>query len=352
MVMMTAPAFANEQWDYHLRGLEEGLAAGLLPPPGFYFISTSIWAPSFHPYGITDNAGVYHADQANSNTKFFVFVEVPVLMWSSGCKILGADYGAAISEPLNYTSFRSQTGLTGISPLGTNFEYGSSQWGAYNTIIAPILLSWHLNPALHIGAGLAVGVNDGTSSPGDSVASNLKNAGLDLPGANKLYTNLSKYDGNIYLWSSNNCWTFAPHFGITFLYPPGWHVSADFIYAWYTKDTDTNYQSGDQFFGDYTVSYTCGKWTFGIGAESTTQIQNDKFALVNPLTGKSSGFKSQPNSQSDNYALGPLIGYDFGPCSLMFVYNFALETKNDLGGDFAYLRLVIPLGNPFPFGGK
>jgi hypothetical protein len=35
---------------------------------------------------------------------------------------------------------------------------------------------------------------------------------------------------------------------------------------------------------------------------------------------------------------------------MMFYYNFALETKNELGGDFFNFRVVIPLGNPYPLG--
>ncbi|SPF38454.1 conserved exported hypothetical protein [Syntrophobacter sp. SbD1] len=350
MGMTVKPAFAVELWDYHLRGVNEGLAAGVLAPPGLYLINTLIFAPSFHDYGVTDAAGAYHAAEANSNTKIFAWIDVPVLFWSSGCKFLGGDYGAAISEPVDYVSTRVQTGLTGINPLGTNSEFGSAQTGASNTTFVPIILGWHLPCDFHVKTALSIGANDGTTSPGDSVASNTKVAGIDLPGLTKVFTSTSKSDGNLYLWSSNDSWAFAPHLGISWLHQ-GWNISADLIYTWYTKDNDTNYQSGDQFFGDYTVSYTCGRWTFGLGAQSTTQVQNDKFAVINPLTGTSS-YGSQPNTRFENYAAGPMIGYNFGPCSLMFIYNFALETKNDVGGDYYAVRLVVPLGNPYPLGGR
>lgn len=344
------PAFSNELWDYHLRGLDEGLAGGIVVPPGLYFINTFVWAPSFHSYGVADSIGVYHEGDANANTKVFAFVDVPVLLWSPGCKLLGADYAAAVAETFDYTSFRIQTGQNGINPSGPNAEFGSSQWGAANTTLVPIILGWHLSPQLHISTGLAIGLNDGTSSPGDSVASTTQNAGFNMPGGTKSFTYLSKSDGNLYLWSSNDSYAFAPRLGISWLCA-GWNISADMIYAIYTKDTDTNYQNGDQLFGDYTLTYTFGHWTLGLGAQSTTQIQNDKFALINPVTGLSTGYKSQPNTKSDNYSMGPLVGYNFGPCSLMFIYNFALSTQNDVGGDFCALRLVVPLGNPNPFGG-
>ncbi len=62
------------------------------------------------------------------NTKIFAFVDVPVLLWSPGCKFLGVDYAAAVAETFDYTSFRLQTGQNGINPSGPNAEYGSSQY--------------------------------------------------------------------------------------------------------------------------------------------------------------------------------------------------------------------------------
>ena len=50
VVMMVTPVSANELWDPHLRGVDEGLAAGALPPPGFYFINTEYFMPSLNLY--------------------------------------------------------------------------------------------------------------------------------------------------------------------------------------------------------------------------------------------------------------------------------------------------------------
>ena len=63
-----------------------------------------------------------------------------------------------------------------------------------------------------------------------------------------------------------------------------------------------------------------------------------------PANGDGTGYHSQPNTRTMNYSMGPLIGYNFGPCSLMFIYNFPLKTENDVGGEWCNLRLVIPLG--------
>lgn len=69
---------------------------------------------------------------------------------------------------------------------------------------------------------------------------------------------------------------FTPTLGISWLYR-GWNLSAEFAYTFYTKDTDTEYQTGDQLWADYTLTYTRGRWTFGVGAEQQNQVFNDKF---------------------------------------------------------------------------
>ena len=43
------------------------------------------------------------------------------------------------------------------------------------------------------------------------------------------------------------------------------------------------------------------------------------------------------------WTAGPIVGYNFGPCSLMFIYNFQIYGTNDPVGSFCNVRLVIPL---------
>lgn len=275
----------------------------------------------------------YNADSkiAEGPIKLGSYVDVPVLVWSTGCKFFGADYGMAIAQPFDWTNLRIANGPSGIGN-GTSWLAGT-QWGTYNTVLVPFILSWKWCD-FRIKAAMDFGMNDGTTSPGDSVASITK---INTGHGEQFF---SKHDGNPYAWASNDNWQFTPNLGISWLHA-GWNFSADFFYTWYTKDTDTNYQNGDEFSADYTITYTCGKWTFGLGAEQQNQVQNDKFD-------NGTGFRSQPGTSNANYTMGPIVGYNFGPCSLMFTYNFALSTTSDVGGDWWNLRLVVPLGNPCP----
>ena len=95
-VMVITPAYATETWDPHLHGVDEGLAAGALPPPGVYFINDSYFAPVAPIQGPDGHQA--------PGVKLFAYVDVPILLWVPGCKFLGADYGVAIAEPFDYVN--------------------------------------------------------------------------------------------------------------------------------------------------------------------------------------------------------------------------------------------------------
>jgi hypothetical protein len=350
-LMMVTPAYSEELWDFHLRGVDEGLAAGALPPPGFYFIN-DLWMSNFTWHGVWDTPTHFSAGEAASNIKLTSsVVDVPILIWVPGCKIFGADYGAAIAQPFDTTNLRVNTSNTS-GPVPQDWLSGA-QWGTYNTIVIPFLLSWKLCD-FRVKAAMQFGMNDGWNSPGNSQAAwsanplgfyHLHPAEANAPGNTAYFpSSVLGKDGNVYAWSANDSWQFTPNIGISWLHA-GWNVSADLFYTWYTKDSDTDYQNGDEFSGDYTITYTCGKWTFGLGAETQVQVNSDKFDA-----GDGTGYHSQPNTKNANYTMGPIIGYNFGPCSLMGTYNFPLATENDFGGPWWNIRLVVPLGNPCPIG--
>src|SRR5690349_3147983 len=122
-ISVAGPAAAEELWDPHLRGVDEGLAAGALPPPGVYGILNNYWAS----YNLYDNKG-----NKVPGTGLQALVEVPIVLWSTGLKILGADFAMAIAQPFDYTSAGPGYGT------GT----GSGHWGIFNTVLVPGILSW------------------------------------------------------------------------------------------------------------------------------------------------------------------------------------------------------------------
>ncbi len=290
VVAIVTPAMALELWDLELRGATEGGAAGALPPPGFYFINTQFMLPNLTEY---DNGGT------KLGGKLFIFIENPALLWVTGCKFLCADYGMALSQGILFTSL----------------EGAGQNWGTFNTHFTPYILSWKLPCDFHVKTALTIGFNDGSS--------NNSNTPYAIP-------------------TSNNFYTFAPEVGISWLHN-GWNLSVDFFFVFPTKDTYTNYQSGDQIEVDYTITKTCGKWTFGLGAAQFVQVTNDSQNGSLVADPGATGF----GNKEVMYALGPIVAYNFGPCSLKFFYDFAVYSANGFGGDFCELQLVVPLGNPF-----
>ncbi len=308
-LMGVTPAFASELWDPHLYGTDEGLAAGALPPPGFYFINNTWMLPEGRAYGPLYGAPDFKKSRDSLGG---AFVDVPILTWVPGCKFLGADYGAAIAQPFDYGDLRVSTGTVNIGGKTYDSFIGGQQWGTFNTILVPYSLSWKLPCDFRVKTSFSVALNDATSSPGNA-------AGPRGPFAQ----------------SGNGTYMFQPSVGISWLHA-GWNLSGEFYYGIQTKNTTTDYQSGDTFAADYTLTYTYGKWTFGVGAAEENQLFNDTHHGV-----------TVPDSKATVYCAGPIVGYNFGSCSIMFIYNFGISANNDIGNDMVNVRLVVPLGKLF-----
>lgn len=302
-VLMSAnEACATELWDPHLRGLNEGLASGLLPPPGFYYIH-STYVADWRGYGKKFGAA---AGDKNSDFQIFGYINVPSLMWVTPWKFLGADYSMIISQPFSYTNMRIQGETAKKMGLNANNNSGSL-WGTYGTILLPYQLSWRLPCGFSVSTGLAITMKDAS-------------------------TNFGNVDPGVYAPNGNNTWAFEPSVGLSWLHG-GWNLSAALYYAFQTEDPATDYQSGQQFAADYTASYNYEKWAFGIGAAQEYQTTKDK-----------QYGSTLPNSTATAWTMGPILGYNFGPFSLLGTVNFPLYSDNVTGGTWFNIRLVIPLG--------
>ncbi|OIQ97120.1 hypothetical protein GALL_208190 [mine drainage metagenome] len=292
-------ASAEELWDPHLRGVDEGLAAGALPPPGVYGVLDNYWA-GYSGYNSSGHKTDLHLD---------ALIEIPIILWNPGIKVLGADYAMAIAQAGDYTNAR--VGSTAL---------GAGHWGTFNTILVPGILSWSLEHDLHVKTGLTIYANDASSS-----AANPPSGGG--------------------LGAGNGFWSVQPDFGISWLHD-GWNLSADMHYTYNFADSgwkqaaggpSYTYTSGQEITGDYTVTKTIGKWTAGVGAFSLNQITDDSgYGAVLNGCGKSNGCKAV------SYGAGPILGYQFGGVSIMGQYSHNIYTENDVAGEMFNVRLVAP----------
>ncbi|WP_199153038.1 transporter [Chromobacterium sp. ASV23] len=278
---------AQELWDPHLRGVNEGLAAGVLPPKGVYGVLNNYWTW----------VDKYDNNGNKTGLRVRALIELPEVLWSTGLKVFGADYAVAIAQPVDYTT------------LSGNGIPANGGWGSFNTILVPGQLSWTLPNNLHLKTSLAVYLPNGSSSPG-------------------------RLPSGTYLGAANGFWTLQPGVALSWLHA-GWNLSMDATYAYNFRNPDTHYQSGQQLAIDYTAARTIGNWTLGLGGYQENQLGDDSGSGA-AACGHAGGCRAS------NYGIGPLLGYQFGKLKLMAIYNFGLQTRNDVGGNFFNLRLSFP----------
>jgi len=292
-VALAGGASATELWDVQLPGVTEGLANGVIPPPGVYGVWNSYWA-SYHVYN--SSANQIHG------TNLSALVQVPIVLWSTGYKILGADYAVAIAQPFDYTSYAPQQ--------NNGHGGGGGNWGLYNTAVIPGQLSWTLGD-FHVLTGLTVWVGDATSSPAVLAGGGWLKGGLP---------------------SGNGYWSIQPDLGLSWLHD-GWNISAGMHIAVpvsSTTSTNYNYRSGTEYLADYTVTKTIGKWTVGVGAYQVNQFNSD------------TNNGHDVHNIAARFGLGPIVGYQFGGINIQATVNQSVYTRNDVGGTFANVRFIVP----------
>jgi hypothetical protein len=301
-IVTATAAKAEELWDPYLRGVFEGVPAGALPPPGVYGELDNYWT-SYSMYGQPfGREQGYGAGSKVPGTHLSALVEVPAVLWVPGIKILGGDYGAVIAQPFDYTSFQ---------PFQHAFGGGGGNMGIYNTILVPGMLSWSLPHHIYARVGLTVLFDDASTTMADLNKGKLTNGGAP---------------------SGNGYTTMQPDLGFSWL-SNGWNVSVGTHYAVpVTSDhyNGNSYHSAAEFAADYTVTKTIGKWTLGVGGEQENQFGKDTFNGA-PV----------PQSQTSNYAVGPIVGYEFaGGVGVTAYWNHSFATRNDVAGDFFNVRLT------------
>jgi hypothetical protein len=267
-------AFVNPQTK---PGIFIGASAGV-PPPGIYMFNqvftyqANLAGPGVKT-GLGGNTKV--GDQAAVDIQGFLFVP--------GWTFLGATYDAVIVQPFVMGS------------LGSPFNIQES--GVHNTYIVPVELSWKLaDSGFAIKTGLGIYVPDGTQHafiPGVTGSAVPAPAGAGYP-----------FIGDPY-------WTFQPEVIVSYL-KDGWNLSAAIYAEINTRNTATQYRTGNILHADFTATKTIGKWTFGPVAYYYGQVSDDSCSAT---CGYLTGTLLNPQ-RFDIWAVGGLVGYNFGPAAL------------------------------------
>jgi hypothetical protein len=261
-----SPAYATEGGDIATKpGAFIGASAGV-PPPGIYMFNqvftyqANLVGPgtsALNPPG-THKTGV----QAAVDVQGFLFVP--------GWTFLGATYDAVIVQPFVMQSVGAPVNAQGS--------------GAFNTYIVPVELSWKFgNSGWAIKTGVGIYLPDGCTT-----------------GANGLGCEANPYT------------TYQPELIISYL-RDGWNLSAALYEEFNTENRDTHYTTGNIFHVDLTATKTIGKWTFGPVAYYVAQVTDDSCPASCTALGNST---LAHTGRFETWAVGGLVGYDFGPASL------------------------------------
>jgi hypothetical protein len=259
-------------------GETAGIALGAPLPPGFYFVDTSNW-------GVRDVSGI----------KESVGVTIPIIVWSTPWKVLGARVGFLVATPALEVGTTSGIVPTRFGPVPVPATYNESM---YNPFIGGSL-AWDLGGGL--GFSYILGAYIGVSESLADKSSFLINRGT------------LSYTAN------------------------GWNLTASAVVgtALDTVNPLNNPNAHPDYLNvDLTATKAFGKWEVGAVGFYSTDLDS-----VNQVTGY------QKQSQ---FALGGLVGYDWGELKTQVYLTRDVHEQNYGGYDTrVWGRVLVPLGDPF-----
>lgn len=146
-----------------------------------------------------------------------------------------------------------------------------------------------------------------------TVFNNWKFGNFSYSGGLTIYAPTGSYDADRLINLGRNYWTFDFMFASTWLNPKRGHeLSYTIGYMVNTENTDTSYQSGDEFHLDLHVAqHFSQKFAVGIGGYYYKQITDDDGPLLDNANAllPTIGAKPLGGNRAEAYGLGPAIKY-------------------------------------------
>ncbi len=115
-------------------------------------------------------------------------------------------------------------------------------------------------------------------------------------------------------------WTIRPGFGLEFQ-KGGFTFINNFVAEYNTENFITSYQTGTIIRDEFTITKTLGRFTFGPAFAYIVQVTND-------TSSKYYSYAINTN-RYDQFGIGGIAGYDFGPVSLSV---YGLQDVHASGG--------------------
>jgi hypothetical protein len=263
----SAATLAKEGGDQYPNGAG-GFMAGALPPAGNYFINY---------------AGTYGGDFQDGNGNTVNGVEVSAVF--DALRIVHVSEKTLFGGNMAFGAILPVVTQEIKTPGGTLDDSGTG-----DMTIHAFVLGWH-QPTLHTLAGIDIFLDTGS----DNISANYK--------------------------------TLEPFFGVTYL-NDGFEASAKLMYSMHDKNSDTNYQSGDEFHMDYNLAKHDGQWAYGVGGYYVKQLEEDSVNGVN--NGK----------EGQALAFGPQVKYDGEGASFIGKWQHETSVEDRFSGDKFWFKYI------------
>ena len=260
----------------------ESTASSALPPPGIYGIG---YYRNYQADSAKDNRG---NTVTGPDFKIGVNALVNRFVWVTPVKVAGGDLALQAVLPIARVSVDIAPGLS-----QTRTGLGDATLGAG--------IGWHFSEKLH-----ALGALD-----------------LDMP--------TGRYDKNALANVGTNHWAISPKLGFSYVQKEGinWDLRNTLVFN--SRNKDTGYRSGIEWFADYTLGWGFGNGLVaGVGGYVYQQLSNDK-----------QNGQSIDGSKGRAMAFGPSVRYTTSN-GLMLSAKFEREfnVRNRAEGKSFWVRAV------------
>jgi len=241
---------------------------------------------------------LYDANGNKTGDTFGNFSEILRFQWQPGFEVLGGKYRTGLTVPiLNVNADK-------VNPVyGAVGDY--SEMGIGNIEVTLADISWRLGNGWWLSSGINV------------------------------FTPLSSYDESKAVKIGNPFWTFEPNVALNYA-NDGWLAAVDLRYTISTKNTTTDYRSGDQLFAHAWVTKEIGGFSLGPAVYYNRQVTDDR------NSGKNYGGRTV--DMSEQFGIGAIVGRRFEKFSTQLVYTHEVVAKNSQGGDKIWLKFSVPFG--------
>lgn len=275
-------------------GASTGAAAGALPPPGVYANVDTYFLTGRVKAGNGQDVPGVKLNGANITGQ---------ILYVPGWQFFGANYAMRLTQAFNLNTIKVSGGV------GPNSITG---YGMFNPIITPEMLSWNLGGGNFIGEGLSI----------------------YLPMGDYRESHCVETQDSI----ANKYWTFEPNVAYSYL-ADGWNLTLNNTFDFNTKNTTTDYQTGDIYYLDYTIAHSFGRITFGVIGNYIQQFTADtkNGAEVENVGGGGYG------NEYMHASIGPLFAYNLGKATVTLRYLYGFAGKNGGNPSFFHFGVSFPI---------